>query len=80
MSIPDQITDNPAAWIAVLGAAITVAVSFGLQITADQVHALGVFFVALWAIFGLWSHKTTVPKTPSAEASPAAIQAPQPPA
>lgn len=78
MSIPDQITDNPTIWIALLGAVITVAASFGLQITQDQVHALGLFFAALWAVFGLWSHKTTVPKTPSAEASPASIQRPQP--
>jgi hypothetical protein len=78
MGIPNEVTDNPVPWLALIGAVITLAVSFGVHITGDQVTALGGFFAALWIVFGLWGHKVTVPKTPSADAPPAAIQTPKP--
>ncbi len=78
MNIPPIITDNPVPWLALIGAAITLATSFGLTLTAEQVKALGAFFAALWAIFGLWGHYVTVPRTPSATASPNSIQVPPP--
>jgi len=77
--LPNQVTDNPTAWLALIGAVITLAVSFGVHITADQVTALGAFFAALWIVFGIFAHRVSVPKTPSADAPPSAIQVPPPP-
>lgn len=85
MGLPDAITDHPAEVVAALRtlalAAMTLLVAFGLKITPEQQAAILNFGAAATAIaflFSVVTIKTTVPKTPSVDAPPSAIQ--QPPA
>ena len=72
--IPNWITDYPTAWMAMLGAVVALGVAFGVHITPDQTQAILGFFAALFVIFGVIGHATTVPKTPSATAPPSLVR------
>lgn len=81
----DIIKNNPAAFIAALRglamAVFTFAAAFGLHVTPEQQSAiveLGGALTAIALLFSVVTIKTTVPKAPTPEAPPAAIQ--QPPA
>lgn len=77
--IPTQISDNPAAVIGLLRAVLILIVAFWPnllnQTQQEAIVALAVASLGLSAI----TAKTTVPKSPSSDAPPAAIQEPQPP-
>jgi len=77
LKLPNLISDNPALVTGLVSAALTLAVAFGLPLSQDQKDAILTLAAAVVAL-AVVAHKTTVPKTPSAEAAPASIQAPQP--
>ena len=78
MGLPNWITDYPTAWMGLIGAVLALGAAFGLHVTPDQTQAILGFFAALFVIFALVGHATTVPKTPSSEAPASAIQVPAP--
>lgn len=87
--MPNFITDNPAAFTAALRAFLIALLGlgavFGLHVTAEQKDAILNFAgaaIAISLIVSAVTVKTTVPKTPSVDAPPAAIQdlPPVPPA
>lgn len=53
---------EPAMWIALIGAALGVAISFGLKITADQKTALDALIAV---IVGLVTRSQVSPKSPA---------------
>jgi hypothetical protein len=76
MGLPNVITDNPALIIGLIRSALLVVAAFLPNLfTPAQQEAIIALAVASLALTGL-TVKTTVPKTPSADASPASIQAP----
>lgn len=76
MGIPNVITDNPALVVGAVRAFLLLVVAFfpGLM-TAEQQAAILAFLVASLALTAI-TVKTTVPKTPSTDATAASIQAP----
>ena len=72
--MPDQITDNPAIYLGLTGSIMLLLTAFGLSVTIDQQHAILAVESGVLAVLALWTHKVTVPKTPSIEASPSSIQ------
>ena len=81
MSILDTIENNPAAFVGALRAiaigVIGLLVAFGLPITPDQKTAILDFtglIVPVSLIFSAITHQTTVPKTPTVDASVKSIQ------
>ena len=76
--VPNWITDYPTAWMGLIGAVLALGAAFGLHVTPDQTEAILGFFAALFVIFAIVGHATTVPKTPSATAPPSAMQVPPP--
>lgn len=74
----DQLKDNPALVTGLVRALLGVALAFfpGLFNPGQQEAIL--LLVAAGLALSAVTHKTTVPKTPSAEATPASIQDPQP--
>ena len=76
MHIPNWVTDYPTAWMGLIGAALALGTAFGVHVTPDQQQAVLGFFAALFVLFAIIGHETTVPKTPSSPAAP--IQAPPP--
>lgn len=77
--MPSFIRDNPAATTALIRAGLGLVVAFypGL-FTPAQTEVILVFVTAALAL-SVVTVKTTVPKTPSADATSASIQEPQPP-
>jgi len=82
--MPSLISDNAALVYGLLRALFLFATVYGVKISqAQQDAALGLLAAAIPLIslgFTLFTVKATVPKTPSATATPASIQTPQPPA
>jgi len=83
MSLPDFVTNNPAAFTAalraVVQAALTFAVAFGVKVTPEQQTAileLGAALVTISLLVSAITVKTTVPKAPSPAAPLNAIQIP----
>jgi hypothetical protein len=76
--MPNFITDNPALVTGLVSALLTLAVALGLPLSQDQKDAILTLAAAIVAL-AVVAHKTTVPKTPSAEATSASIQTVQPP-
>jgi len=76
MSIPDAITDNPAIWTGLVGAVIVLLTAFGINVTPDQEKAILGFVAAVLAGLALLTHKVTVPKSPSTEATTKSLQLP----
>lgn len=69
--MPAFITDNPALVTGLIRAVIALAVTFGLRLTAEQT---GLIITIVGLLLSVITVKTTVPKTPSADAAPASIQ------
>lgn len=78
MGLPNFVTDRPAAVIGIVRAALILVAAFWPGFfTMEQREAIIALAIASIALSGL-TITTTVPKTPSPDAPPAAIQ--QPPA
>lgn len=82
--MPAIIADNPAIVTglvrAFLIALLALFSAFGLHVTPEQVTAIVNFATAaigLSLFVSIITHKLTVPKAPSADATSASIQAPQ---
>jgi len=81
--LPNWITDNPAAATAalraVVQAALTFAVAFGVKVSPEQQTAileLGAALVTISLLVSAITVKSTVPKAPSPTAPLASIQIP----
>jgi hypothetical protein len=74
------IGDNPAAVTAFCRAALGLAVAFYPNLFTPTQQEVILVFVAAALGLSVVTIKTTVPKAPSATATPASIQTPQPPA
>jgi hypothetical protein len=76
--VPSVITDNPALVVGLVRSLLILVAAFWPNLFSatqqEAIIALAVASIALTAV----SHKTTVPKTPSPEATSASIQVPQP--
>ncbi len=78
MSLPNRITDNSAAVIGFLRALLILVTAFWPNLfTVDQSNAIIALAVASLALSAI-TVKTTVPKAPSVDAAPGAIQVPPP--
>lgn len=76
--MPAIVTDNPALVVGFVRAALALAVAFWPNLfNASQQETIIAFVVASLALTAI-TVKTTVPKTPSAEAPAASIQQPPP--
>lgn len=76
--MPNLVTDNAALFIGLLRALLIFLTVWGVKITQAQEDAtLGLLAAVLPVValaFTVWTVKTTVPRTPSADAPSSAIQ------
>lgn len=80
--MPNVITDNAALFIGLLRAVFIFAVAWGVNVSQAQQDASVALLAALLPVvsiaFTFWTVHTTVPKTPSADATAKSIQQPPP--
>jgi hypothetical protein len=82
MTLPSLITDNPPLVTGLVRALLIFAVTLGVSISQAQQDAALLLLAAVLPILSLSvtaaTVMATVPKAPSADATPASIQVPQP--